>query len=340
MPADHLPRLTALRRAVLDQQLDRFLELEPQQRLVQLQQFQTRYPRLHAWLQRLLAASDTPTAALRGAVDRTTGHALHNAMPAPRLAEGERLGPWRILGAAGRGGMGLVYRALRDDGAFEMEVAIKLIASHRPGMAERLVLERQLLARLNHAGISRLIDGGLTADGCAYLVMEWVPGEDLAESTRSRLDPFKTFGEIADALTHAHQRMVVHGDIKPGNVRITPNGRARLLDFGVARLLADEVIEPEDALRALTPAFAASELVVAAQPGGRDSGPDVGYRLCGRRIRAGLAGPDSSCRARSGAVRKYPLGDHARSAGGVVRHRGAGNRSIRTRRSRVAGRLG
>jgi len=298
MRAEPMPRLTPVRRQLLDRLLDYFLDLEADQCAHQLAEFQRRYPRLHVWLDRLLQASGTPTEHFSSAVARTAERALNTDGSLPPLAEGERLGPWRILGQAGRGGMGVVYKAERADGAFEMAAAIKLIASQRNGMAERLVLERQLLARLNHAGISRLIDGGLTEDGRAYLVMEWVPGEDLSEHRRAGLDPFKTFTEIADALTHAHQRMVVHGDIKPGNVRITPNGRARLLDFGVARLLADEAIDEDDSLRALTPAFAASELL-AGQPATAQSdvwalGALLNWLLSGQRPAGDGSAPDTS----------------------------------------------
>jgi len=265
MRAESPSRLTARRRAVLDRLLDHFLDLEDAERAASLARFGQRYPRLHLWLAKLLEASYTPTEQIGAAVSRTAQRAVAARETVSALPAGTLLGAWRIIGQAGRGGMGVVYQAERADGAFEMTAAIKLIASRRPGMAERLVQERQLLARLDHAGISRLIDGGLTEDGCAYLVMEWVAGEDLSEKVRGRLDPFRTFGEIAEALTHAHQRMVVHGDIKPGNVRITPDGRARLLDFGVARLLADEVSEEPGDLRALTPAFAAPELL-AGQP--------------------------------------------------------------------------
>ena len=298
MAPEALPRLTRFRRTTLDRQLDHFLDLEPEERARQLARFRTRYRRLSRWLDRLLEASATPTEHFSGVVARTTEEALKIAEDQGSLAEGDRLGPWQIIGPAGRGGMGVVYRAERADGAFEMQAAIKLIASQRHGMAERLVLERQLLARLNHPGISRLIDGGLTEHGRAYLVMEWVPGEDLSEPLRTRLDPLKTFAEIADALTHAHQRMVVHGDIKPGNVRITPDGRACLLDFGVARLLADDLIEENDSLRALTPAFAAPELL-AGQPATAQSdvwalGALLNWLMTGRRPVGEGCAPDSS----------------------------------------------
>ncbi|TVS10396.1 MAG: hypothetical protein EA419_10825, partial [Wenzhouxiangella sp.] len=283
---------------MLDRLLDQLLDLDESERARRLADIGRRCPRLHAWLARLVEASRTPTSLLQQAVGRTAERVVASQSQVPTLEPGTRLGSWRIVGRAGRGGMGVVYKAERADGAFEMDAAIKLIASNRPGMAERLVLERQLLARLNHAGISRLIDGGVTADGQAYLVMEWVPGEDLSESLRGGLDSFKTFSEIADALTHAHQRMVVHGDIKPGNVRITPNGRARLLDFGVARLLADEVIDEDESLRALTPAFAAPELL-AGQPATAQSdvwalGALLNWLLSGRRPSGDGSAPDSS----------------------------------------------
>ena len=298
MRADLPPRLTARRRAVLDRLLDHFLDLQEAERAASLARFGQRYPRLHVRLAQLLEACHTPTEQLGAAVARTAERAVAAGETVPVLAEGTLLGAWRILGQAGRGGMGVVYQAERADGAFEMHAAIKLIASHRSGMAERLTMERQLLARLNHAGISRLIDGGLTEDGRAYLVMEWVPGEDLAEHLRTRLDPFKTFSEVAEALTHAHQRMVVHGDIKPSNVRITPNGRARLLDFGVARLLAEEVIEEDHSLRALTPAFAAPELL-AGQPATGQSdvwamGALLHWLLTGRRPAGDGGAPDTA----------------------------------------------
>ena len=261
MRADSPRRLTAWRRSVLDQLLDHFLDLEETERAASLARFGDRYPRLHVWLSQLLAASDTPTEQFGAAVSRTAERAVTDREALPGLAEGTLLGPWRILGQAGRGGMGVVYKAERGDGAFEMSAAIKLIRSQRDALADRLVQERQLLARLNHPGISRLIDGGLTDSGQAYLVMEWVPGEDLSEANRTGVDPLQTTCEVADALTHAHQRMVVHGDIKPGNIRIGPRGRARLLDFGVARLLAEERDEGGESLIALTPTFAAPELL-------------------------------------------------------------------------------
>ena len=298
MRSDHQGRLTPARRQLLDRLLDEALDLDPVERTRRLEVLGHRCPRLHFWLERLVEASQTPTSHLQNAVARTAERVVAGEDELPQLEPGARLGSWRVVGPAGRGGMGVVYKAERADGAFEMEAAIKLIGSRHPGVVERLVQERQLLARLNHPGISRLIDGGLTADGQAFLVMEWVPGEDLSEHLRGGLEPLKTFGQIADALTHAHQRMVVHGDIKPGNVRITPNGRARLLDFGVARLLADESGDPGLSARALTPAFAAPELF-AGQPATAQSdvwalGALLNWLLSGQRPAGDGSAPDTS----------------------------------------------
>jgi serine/threonine-protein kinase len=161
--------------------------------------------------------------------------------------------------------MGHVYRAERADGAFEMEAAVKVIRLRRdPRLRLRLTEERQLLARLDHPNIARILDGGTTDDGQAWLVMEWIDGRDLNQcrdasrgDTRACLARFLRLGE---AVNHAHQRQVVHGDIKPANVRVGDDGRVRLLDFGVARLLAGDAEDDGDGVRALTPAWSAPEL--------------------------------------------------------------------------------
>ena len=223
-----------------------------------------RHPRIHAWLERLLAASDEPTSFLQTVFDRAGDAALTNLeLQREGLPPGTRIGDWRLAEPVGAGGMGLVYRAERADGAFEMTVAVKFIRSPDDAlMAERLALETQLLARLDHPNIARVIDGGTLPDGQNYLVMEWIEGEDLADcrdregATGSRC--LTLFAEIAEAVAHAHQRQVVHGDIKPANIRIGRDGRPKLLDFGVARLISAER-QNHESTEALTPAFSAPE---------------------------------------------------------------------------------
>lgn len=265
MQSESGTRLTPGRRRVLDGLLGELLDLAPPEREARLESFSSRYPRLHHWLARLLRASTTPTEYLQSPFGRIAGEAMASRTPREsHLPHGTRLGPWRLLEPVGVGGMGMVYRAERADEAFDMEVAVKLIrVRHDKSLEARLTLERQLLARLDHPNIARLLDGGTTEDGQTYLVMEWVPGEDLSERAvrirASENECLDVFERIAAAVGHAHQRRVVHGDIKPANVRITPEGRARLLDFGVARLLAGEGEAIEGSLTALTPAFSAPE---------------------------------------------------------------------------------
>jgi serine/threonine protein kinase len=156
---------------------------------------------------------------------------------APTL-EGRQLGPWKLGALLGMGGMGDVYRAERADGQFEMSVAVKVMGAGL--MTEegrkRFLVERQILARLDHAGIARLVDGGITEEGDPYLVMEYVAGRPLGEAIagmgkRARLELFLG---IARAVEYAHQQLVVHADLKPSNVLVKADGTPKLLDFGIA----------------------------------------------------------------------------------------------------------
>ena len=185
------------------------------------------------------------------------------ARPAP-----DRIGPYRLHEIIGRGGMGDVYRAVRDDGQFEQTVAIKILGSARAGALarDRFLFERQALARLIHPNIGRLYDGGETADGVLYFVMELITGEDfVANAARHDLsvpDILSRFVDLCGAVQFAHQQLLVHGDIKPGNVLVTPDGTVKLLDFGVARYVAQEAGPPGTS--PLTRLYAAPELLGGA----------------------------------------------------------------------------
>jgi tetratricopeptide (TPR) repeat protein len=193
------------------------------------------------------------------------------------LAPGTLVGPYRIEGEAGRGGMGVVYRAARADGAFRKEVALKLVkrGMDTDELLRRFRREREVLAALDHPGIARLLDGGATPDGRPYFAMEYVAGEPItAYADRRRLGVearLALFDAACEAVQHAHRRLVVHRDLKPSNVLVAegepPAGGGRgapqvkLLDFGIARLLDEG---PDEALtqtgaRRLTPAYAAPE---------------------------------------------------------------------------------
>jgi serine/threonine protein kinase len=157
--------------------------------------------------------------------------------------EGHIIGEWRLVQEIGRGGMGTVYRAFRGDGEFSLEAAVKVLSR---GVSSQIVLdrfrrERQILARLEHPNIARLLDGGKTASGLPYLVMEYVPGMALTRycderqlSIRERLALFR---KVCDAVACAHRNLVIHRDLKPDNILVTGDGVPKLLDFGIAKLL-------------------------------------------------------------------------------------------------------
>jgi len=248
---------------VLDRLLERYLELEHDERPAFVDRVRSQWPRLAHWFVPLAEESRTTTSLLSHwpapIAEELIDEKLHRETPV--MEPGTRLGPWRITEYVDAGGMGKVYRGERADGAFEKHVAIKLIGSLRPGLADQLRQESHLLARLDHPTVTRLIDAGLTDSDEPYLVMEWVEGSDLEDWLKANevgLDQrLELFLDVARAVAHAHQRLIVHGDIKPGNIRVTLDGRVKLLDFGVARLLEDDAAAGRTA--ALTPAFASPE---------------------------------------------------------------------------------
>ncbi|RFF27660.1 MULTISPECIES: serine/threonine-protein kinase [unclassified Wenzhouxiangella] len=258
-------RLTPARRRLLDRLLDDLFDRSEDERAEALAELRERAPRLGAWLERLLAASTEPG----GMLDESARPLMADALEARTrgdeqpLKPGTRLGPWRLTELVGTGGMGEVYRAERADGTFDMQVAVKLIRSHSEELARLLTFERQTLAMLNHPGIARLLDGGVTEDGRPYLVMDWVEGETLDEWLENqRPDPatiLRIFKEACEAVVAAHRELIVHGDIKPANLKVTDSGRVCLLDFGVARLLDRDM--QHDLPAAMTPGFAAPEVL-------------------------------------------------------------------------------
>ncbi|MEN1728957.1 MAG: serine/threonine-protein kinase [Pseudomonadota bacterium] len=187
--------------------------------------------------------------------------------------EGELLGPWRIIELIGQGGMARVYRAERADGAYQQDVAVKLL--HRPSrsaeLAQRFEQERRVLARLGHPNISRLLDGGTTDDGLPYIVMEYVEGQAIDqycdEQRLSIEDRLSLFLQVCEAVQFAHRQLIVHRDIKPKNILVTRGGVPKLLDFGIAKLLVNEsdsvdLTQTLLADRLLTPQYASPEQVL------------------------------------------------------------------------------
>ncbi|MGE0440503.1 MAG: tetratricopeptide repeat protein [Gemmatimonadales bacterium] len=238
-------------------------------------------PERHESIRR--AAGDAETAALArsllAAHDRTgeldrigqdLGAAEPSAQPPPADALlGTTIGPYRLLRLLGQGGMGSVYLAERADGQFEHRVAVKLLRTDRPGpeLRRRFLTERQILAQLVHKNIALLLDGSVTEDGRPYLVMEYVEGRPLLDycdrhalPVRRRLELFL---EVCTAVEYAHRRLVIHRDLKPGNTLVTDEGGVKLLDFGIAKLLAGDRSGDvtETGHRPMTPEYASPEQV-------------------------------------------------------------------------------
>jgi serine/threonine-protein kinase len=193
--------------------------------------------------------------------------------PTEASLAGQKFGAWTLVSSVGQGGMGSVWLARRSDGRFEGQAAVKLLNVSLVGRAGEARFEREgnILARLTHPNIARLVDAGVSPIGQPYLVLEYVPGEPIdrwcdehALDVEGRL---RLFLDVLAAVAHAHANLIVHRDIKPSNVLVARNGQVKLLDFGIAKLLEEEGAEGEvtaltrDGERALTPAYAAPEQV-------------------------------------------------------------------------------
>jgi len=194
------------------------------------------------------------------------------AAPAP-AREGERIGAYRLTSLLGCGGMGAVYCAARVDGAFEQNVALKVLRSDRGGaeMLERFRRERAILARLQHPHIARLLDGGVTAQNEVWFAMELIDGVPIVEfADRRALDlapRLELFRQVCEAVAFAHRNLVVHRDLKPSNILVDSDGCAKLLDFGIAKLIENDTGNADRALtlagdRVLTPDYAAPEQIL------------------------------------------------------------------------------
>jgi eukaryotic-like serine/threonine-protein kinase len=206
----------------------------------------------------------------KNALSNSLGEGTNGNDPDPLV--GQRIGAYRLAREIGRGGMGAVYLGERDDGEFRQRVAIKLI---KRGMDSDFIVrrfrhERQILASLEHPFIARLVDGGTTSDGTPYFVMEFVEGETLYRycdgkrlSIRDRL---KLFQKVCSAIQYAHDKQIIHRDIKPGNILINASGSPKLLDFGIAKILDPELIHESvnptaSMLRMMTPDYASPEQI-------------------------------------------------------------------------------
>ncbi|HET6984669.1 MAG TPA: serine/threonine-protein kinase [Myxococcaceae bacterium] len=248
--------------------LDQALDLDVAARAAWLEQLATTQPDLATVLRRLLEAHSAGATLERPpALEQTEPTAPEHR----ELAPGDRIGPYVVLEVLGSGGMAEVWRARRDDGAFHREVALKLprMISLRRDMAARFARERDILAGLEHPNIARFYDAGVAADGLPYLAMELVDGKPLNAWCDERhllvQARLRLFAQVLAAVQFAHANLVIHRDLKPSNILVTDEGQVRLLDFGIAKLLADDDRTQTEITRwggrILTPVYASPEQI-------------------------------------------------------------------------------
>jgi serine/threonine-protein kinase len=230
---------------------------------------------LRAAVERLLESSQNPDSliATGGARQGPLWEEICSDMAAELLPhDGERVGPYRLLREIGWGGMGVVYLGERADGQFDKQVALKLLklGIDTKEVVRRFRQERQILASLEHPGVVRLLDGGVTEDGRPYFAMEYVDGKPIdqyCDEHRLTIDErLQYFIDVAEVVQHAHQNLVVHRDLKPSNIFINDRGEVRLLDFGIAKLLnrgqsGSTAPETRTDVRVMTPEYASPEQI-------------------------------------------------------------------------------
>lgn len=256
MPDDRWRRVKAL--------FGQALDLPPDGRAALLDRHAVDDPATAAEVRSLLEAHQTAG----GFIETPAGVAAARVAGVAAGVEGRSVGPYRLVREIGRGGMGTVYLAARADGSFDRQVALKVL---RPGLDTAEVLqrfrhERQTLAGLDHPNIARLLDGGSTGEGLPYLAMEFVEGTPIDRYCRERRLPvarrLDLFCTLAHAVQAAHRALVVHRDLKPDNVLVTSGGTVKLLDFGIAKVLAPRATpapETRGGRGPMTPEYASPE---------------------------------------------------------------------------------
>jgi serine/threonine protein kinase len=246
--------------------LDSAIGLSPSERSVYLDQACASDSELRSEVESLLQSHDEAGSVFLNTPAADLKAALSDASPRSSWI-GRRLGVYQIESEIGHGGMGEVYRAVRADGQFKKNVAIKVVRGgyDTAAVLERFRHERQILASLDHPNIARLYDGGTTEEGIPYLVMELIEGipvdQYCAEHNLSINDRLKLFAQICGAVQFAHQRLVIHRDIKPSNILVTSDGTPKLLDFGIAKLLDASGGGETTMLPAMTPEYASPEQI-------------------------------------------------------------------------------
>jgi len=250
--------------ATLEDRFGYLSELDLAHRERELEAIAEDSPELASQLRGMLAADDQTTLQIGERIQRMASSVMLDG----ELGQGDRIGPWCVIERIGRGGMGTVYKVERADDQFRQIAALKVVSNVADEPTyDRFRRERQILAQLSHPNIAGLIDGGVIDDGRPWLVMEYVEGLSVDrwcdQQQLGIADRLELFLQVLDAVSFAHRKLVLHKDIKLGNILVNDSGQIRLLDFGTASLLDDESGSPEAATRvfALTPAFASPEQV-------------------------------------------------------------------------------
>jgi len=245
--------------------LEKALCLEEHERVAWLSSLKEENPELANRLQAIL--DDQRVLAQEGFLERSPMATLGESLV------GRRIGAYTLMSCIGQGGMGTVWLAERSDGRFDRRVAVKFlrVSLATTTGAERFRREGRILGQLAHPHIAELIDAGVTPNAEPYLVLEHIDGQDIDQYCDDHnLDlnaRIRLFLDVLSAVVHAHAHLIVHRDIKPSNVRVGSDGEVKLLDFGIAKLLAPDPSPAEDMLTreggaALTPEFAAPEQLI------------------------------------------------------------------------------
>lgn len=251
----------------IDEIFDQALDLEPEQRERYVLEASEGQPEIRKAVLELLSLNSESDDFLETPVMEGASAIVFDAYNAEENGSPEEIGPYKILSKLGEGGMGVVFLAERKD--VGKKVAIKMMRSNLPTDEQRyrFLSERNTLAKLDHPNIAQLLDAGFTDQQNPYFVMEFVSGKSVLEysdekklSVRERIELFKS---ILEAVSFAHQNLIVHRDIKPSNILVTDEGNVKLLDFGIAKILADDndMEMTQSGVNLMTPAYASPEQV-------------------------------------------------------------------------------
>lgn len=257
--------MTPERWAQVKEVLHAVLDLDPEQRPAYLDRVCANDPSLRQEVESfILSHAEIGSDFLKTIAMDSTGPESGEPM---RSLVGRLIGPYKIVQEIGAGGMGEVYRAVRADDQYQKQVAIKVVRrgfDTESGL-RRFKAERQILASLEHPNIARLHDGGTTEDGIPYLVMELIEGTPIDQYCDQHdlgiTERLELFRQVCAAVQYAHQRLVIHRDIKPGNILVTAEGVPKLLDFGIATILSPSAGAETTLVRSMTPDYASPEQI-------------------------------------------------------------------------------